>query len=67
MYVMLEEHWTDDIWVCRCQQVTCTELRKQKEIEFDILHAEIQGWEGQVRKHSFAVIIIKLGSKLFVS
>jgi len=28
--------------------LTCTEIRKQKEIEFDILHADIQGWEGEV-------------------
>ena len=35
------EHWC-------CYQLACTEIRKQKEIEFDILHADIQGWEGEV-------------------
>jgi len=29
-------------------QLTCTEIRKQKEIEFDILHADIESWEGEV-------------------
>ena len=32
-----------------CCQLTCTELRKLKEIEYDILHADVQGWEGEVR------------------
>lgn len=29
-------------------QMSCTELRKLKELEYDILHGEIHGWEGEV-------------------
>ena len=30
-------------------QMSCTELRKLKELEYDILHSEIHDWEGEVR------------------
>jgi Rho guanine nucleotide exchange factor 7 len=27
--------------------VTCSEIRRQKEMEYDIIHTEIRGWEGE--------------------
>jgi hypothetical protein len=30
-------------------QLACSEIRKQKEMEYEILHGEVRGWEGEVR------------------
>lgn len=35
------------ISIYRDLAMSCAEIRKQRELEFDILHSEIRGWEGE--------------------
>ena len=38
-------------------QLHCNEVRKQKQMEFEILSSPIQGWEGQVKLLVIAVLL----------